>query len=241
MNAAQQKKARTWPKLSGPHICAGAGKQALDLARKSLLSAAEMRGGNLSAADVEMVFDFLAASQDMFEIYRHNYEACGKIHRKQSFVGANKNFFAMSVLRFFCFDLLRQTFEPQIKRSDANWEIEFLHAFSAYICSNSDPEFENGLSAAYRALASKHGNSITAVTIASDETIRKIIRRATANFPTEHIDFVNFSNAINKALSDKYEDYGPSPIKVSEPVIEHFFEAIKDPDKGNFFRKMVFS
>ncbi|MEP3049359.1 MAG: hypothetical protein ABJL55_00850 [Roseibium sp.] len=241
MSATQAKNGRSWPRLSGPHICAGAGKQALDLARKSLLSAADMRGGNLGAADINMVFDFLAASQDMFDVYRHNYEACGKIHRKQSFVGANKNFFAMSVLRFLCFDILRATFEPQIKRSDGNWEIEFLHAFSDYICRTANPEFENQLSAAYRSLAGTHGNAITAITIANDETIQEIIRQASAKFPTEHIDFVNFSNTINKALSDKYEVYGPSPIKVSEPVIEHFFEAMKDADKGNFFRKMVFN
>ena len=70
-----------------------------------MLGAANMRGGSLNVADINMVFDFLAESQDMFDIYRHNYEACGKIHRKQTFVGANKNFFAMSVLRFLCFDV----------------------------------------------------------------------------------------------------------------------------------------
>ena len=105
--------------------------------------------------------------------------------------------------------------------------MEFLHAFSAYICRTTDPEFENELSAAYRTLASQHGNSITAITIANDETIQNIIRRTAAKFPQDHLDFVNFSNAVNKALSDKYEDYGPSPIKVSEPVIEHFFEKLK--------------
>lgn len=199
-----------------------------------------MRGGHLSASDVDMVFDFMSSSADLFEIFRFNYEACGKIHRRQSFVGANKNFFAVSILRFLCFDVLRKTFEPQIKRSTGGWEIEFLNAFNTYICRTTDPDFEDKLSSAYRKLAGQHGHTITAITIASDPAVQDVVRQTAAKFPSEHIDFVNFSNAINKALSDRFEDYGPSPIKVSEPVIEHFFEQLKAPDTSNFFRKLIF-
>ncbi len=241
MRPSEKKPAVTWPKLSGPHICMGAGQQALELARKSLLSAADLREGKLSKADIAAVLDFISASSDLFDIYRSNYEACGRVHKKQPFVGANKDFFAMSVLRFLCFDVLRKVFDAQIKRSDAAWEIEFLHAFSAYICQTANPEFVDQLSEAYRKMAKQRGNSITAVTIASDPGIQEIVRRTTRRFPSEHIDFVNFSNAINKALSDKYNNYGPSPIKVSEPIVEQFFKALKDPEKANFFRKMVLS
>ncbi len=239
MRLSNKKPAVTWPKLSGPHICVGAGQKAMDLARKSLISAAELRDGKLSKADIEAVFDFLSASQDLFDIYRSNYEACGRIHKKQPFVGANKDFFAMSVLRFLCFDVVRKVFEPQIKRADPSWEIEFLQAFAAYICRTSDAQFIDELSEAYRKLAKSHGNEITAITIANDKSIREIVGRVSKQFPSEHIDFVNFSNAVNKALSDKYETYGPSPIKVSEPVIELFFNTLKDPEKSNFFRKLV--
>ena len=239
MRPADKKNAVTYPKLSGPHICVGAGQQALDLARKSLESAAELRGGKLTKAEISAVFEFIAASPGLFDIYRSNYEACGRIHKKQPFVGANKGFFAVSVLRFLCFDIVRKVFEPQIKRCDNAWELEFLHAFSDYITRTADDKFVDSLSEAYRKMAKAHGNSITAVTIANDETIQDIVRRASRKFPKEHLDFVNFSNAVNKALSDKYENYGPSPIKVSEPVIEQFFEAMRDKTRANYFRKMV--
>ncbi|WP_428686894.1 hypothetical protein [Roseibium sp.] len=239
MSAAEKKNQVTWPKLSGPHICMGAGQQVLELARKSLQSAAEMRGGALSDTDIAAVFDLISASQDMFEIYRSNYEACGRIHKKQPFVGANKDFFAVSVLRFLSFDVLRKVFEPNMKRADGAWEMEFLNAFSGYICRTVDAGFVDALSEAYRQLAKAHGNSITAVTIANDKAIQDILRKAMAAFPKEHIDFVNFSNAVNKALSAKYESYGPSPIKVSEPVIERFFEALRSSENRNFFRQAV--
>jgi hypothetical protein len=229
----------TWPKLSGPHICVGAGQQALDLARRSLQSAADLRGGKLSKADIGAIFDFIAASPDLFDIFRSNYEACGKIHKRQPFVGANKDFFAMSVLRFLSFDVLRKVFDLQIKRSDPSWEIEFLHAFSLYLCRTAEPKFIDNLSEAYRKLAKTHGNAITAITIANDKAIQDIVRSTVAHFPKEHIDFVNFSNAVNKALSDKFENYGPSPIKVSEPLVERFFEALRDASKVNYFRQMV--
>lgn len=238
MRPSDGKAALAWPRLSGPHICMGAGQQALELARKSLQSAAEMRGGKLSTTDITMVFDFILSSPDLFDIYRSNYEACGKIHKKQPFVGANKDFFAMSVLRFLCYDVLRKVFDPQIKRADADWEIEFLQAFSAYIDRTSGTKFVDTLSEAYRILSKKHGNDMTAITIAGDSTIQQIMKRATQAFPAEHIDFVNFSNSVNKALSDKYENYGPSPLKVSEPYIDKFFTQLKEPG-GNFFRKMV--
>lgn len=239
MPLADKKSAATWPKLSGPHICIGAGQQALELARKGLLSAAELRGGSLSRADISAVFDFIAASQDLFDIYRSNYESCGQIHKKQPFVGANKGFFAMSVLRFLCFDVLRRVFEPQIKRAGADWEIEFLHAFSNYLCQTSNAGFVDDLSRVYQQLAREHGNSITAMTIANDPGIRDIVREASCGFPREQIDFVNFSNAVNKALSDKYGTYGPSPIKVSEPVVEQFFEELTSGPKKNYFRQLT--
>lgn len=239
MPAPHKNSAVNWPKLSGPHICVGAGQQALELARRSLQSAADMRGGKLTKADIGAIFDFIAASPDLFDIYRSNYEACGKIHKKQPFVGANKDFFAMSVLRFLSFDVLRKVFELQIKRSDASWEIEFLHAFSLYLCRTADPKFIDDLSEAYRKLAKAHGNSITAITIANEKAIQDVVRRAAVHFPKEHIDFVNFSNAVNKSLSDKFEDYGPSPIKVSEPLVERFFGGLRDPSKANYFRQMV--
>ncbi|MHA7773346.1 hypothetical protein [Roseibium sp. M-1] len=239
MPASNKNNAVTWPKLSGPHICVGAGQQALDLAKRGLLSAADLRGGKLTKADIGAIFDFISTSPDLFDIYRSNYEACGKIHKKQPFVGANKDFFAMSVLRFLSFDVLRKVFELQIKRSDSSWEIEFLHGFSLYLCRTADPKFIDDLSEAYRKLAKAHGNSITAITIANDAAIQTIVKRVAAHFPKEHIDFVNFSNAINKALSDKYENYGPSPIKVSEPLVERFFDTLKDPSKANYFRQMV--
>ncbi|WP_269582702.1 hypothetical protein [Roseibium sp. Sym1] len=239
MRPSDKKNAITYPKLSGPHICVGAGQQALDLARRSLESAADLKGGKLSKTDIAAVFNFIAESPGLFDIYRSNYEACGRIHKRQPFVGANKDFFAMSVLRFLCFDILRKVFEPQIKRSDASWEIEFLHAFSAYIARTADAGFTDSLSEAYRKLAKAHGNEITAVTIANDPAIQDIVRNAARLFPKEHIDYVNFSNAVNKALSDKFEDYGPSPIKVSEPVIERFFDALRDMSRANYFRKMV--
>ncbi len=239
MRPAEKKTTVNWPRLSGPHICMGAGQQALDFARKSLHSAAEMRGGKLSDTEISAVFDLVAASQEMFEIYRSNYEACGRIHKKQPFVGANKDFFAVSVLRFLSFDVLRKVFDAQMKRADGAWEMEFLHAFSGYICRTADAEFVDSLSKAYRKLAKTHGNTITAVTIAGDKTIQEVLRKVMAAFPKEHIDFVNFSNAVNKALSEKYESYGPSPIKVSEPVIERFFEALRSSANGNFFRQAV--
>lgn len=228
-----------WPKLSGPHICASVGQQALDLARKSLVNAAEIRGGQLSVADIAMVFDFLANAPDMFDLFRTNYEACGKIHRKQTFVGAKKDFFAVSVLRFLCFDILRQVFQPQINRAGQGWEMAFLHAFAIYICNAIDPKFVAKLTVAYRNLAKKHGSDITALTIAHDPAIRAIVQDVSGKFPLEHIDHVNFSNAINKALSDKFEDYGPSPIKVSEPFIERFFKAIRSGEQSNYFRKTM--
>jgi|GEM_PF-2662684 len=241
MRLSDKKPEVKWPRLSGPHICLGAGQQALELARKSLHSAADLRGGKLSKDDISAIFDYLSVSPDLFEIFRANYEVCGRIHKRQPFVSATKDFFAMSVLRFLCFDVLRSVFQLQIKRSNATWEIEFLHAFAAYICRTSNPNFIEELSEAYRRLAKKHGNSITAITIASDTKIQEIVRRAVAKFPSEHIDFVNFSNAVNKVLSDKYEDYGPSPIKVSEPVIETFFETLKSSAKSNYFRQLVLS
>ncbi|WP_108872740.1 hypothetical protein [Roseibium album] len=239
MPPAAKKTAIQWPKLSGPHICMGAGQQALDLARKGLLSAAEMRGGSLSQAEIATVFEFIAASQNLFDIYRSNYEACGQIHKKQPFVGANKDFFAMSVLRFLCFDIVRKVFDRQIARTDDNWEIEFLHAFSLYICQTSNAGFVEDLSSAYRLLAKEHGNSITAVTIANDRTIREIVARAADDFPSDHTDFVNFSNAVNKALSDRYNNYGPSPIKVSEPLVEKFFSQLWSDSKRNYFRQIA--
>ena len=239
MPPTAKKTAVTWPRLSGPHICVGAGQQALDLARKGLLSAAELRGGSLSQADITAVFDFIAASQDLFDIYQSNYEACGQIHKKQPFVGANKDFFAMSVLRFLSFDLLRKVFKPQINRADADWEIEFLNAFSKYICKTINSGFVDDLSSAYRKLAKEHGNSITAVMIANDKRIREIVASAADGFPSEHIDFVNFSNAVNKALSDRYNSYGPTPIKVSEPVIEQFFKQLRTASGSNYFRQLV--
>ncbi|QDG78119.1 hypothetical protein [Labrenzia sp. PHM005] len=241
MTSKSGKTKLTWPKLSGPHICASVGQQSLNLAQKALLGAAKMRGGKLDAAEITAVFEFLAVSQDMFDIFRTNYEACGKIHRKQSFVGANTGFFAMSVLRFLCFDVLRKTFESQINRTDAAWEIEFLQAFSNYICRTADEDFEDSLSAAYRRLAKENGSEITVMTIAHDPAIQEIVRKAVAKFPSEHLDFVNFSNTINKALSDKYETYGPSPIKVSEPVVERFFKALGEPSRSNYFRGQVLS
>lgn len=239
MRPSDKKNAVTYPKLSGPHICVGAGQKALDLARRSLQSAADLKGGKLSKADIAAVFDFISESPGLFDIYRSNYEACGRIHKRQPFVGANKDFFAMSVLRFLCFDMLRKVFETQIKRSDASWEIEFLHAFAAYIARTADAKFIDSLSDSYRKLAKAHGNEITAVTIANDPAIQDIVRRAARHFPKEHIDYVNFSNAVNKALSDKYENYGPSPIKVSEPLVEQFFDALRDKTRANYFRKMV--
>lgn len=230
-----------WPRLSGPHICLGAGQQALELARKSLLSAAEMRGGKLGAEDISAILDYLSLSPGLFDIFRTNYEVCGQIHKRQPFVSATKDFFAMSVLRFLCFDVLRNVFQLQIKRSSGNWEIEFLHAFADHICRTSDENFVNELSEAYRQLAKSHGNAITAMTIAGDDKIQEIVRRAAAKFPSEHIDYVNFSNAVNKALSKKFEDYGPSPIKVSEPLIETFFQNLKASAKGNPFRQLVLS
>lgn len=241
MTSKPKKNNLTWPKLSGPHICASVGKQSLDLAQKALLGAAELRGGKLSASEITAVFEFLSVSRDMFDVFRTNYEACGKIHRKQSFVGANKGFFAMSVLRFLCFDVLRKTFETQINRTDAAWEIEFLQAFSAYICRTADQDFEDSLSAAYRRLAKENGSAITVMTIAHDAAIQDIVRKAAGKFPSEHLDFVNFSNTVNKALSDKYDSYGPSPIKVSEPLVERFFQALSQPSSSNYFRGQVLS
>jgi len=239
MRPADKKSSVAYPKLSGPHICVGAGQQALDLAQKSLQSAADLRGGKLSKADIAAVFDFIAASPGLFDIYRSNYEACGRIHKRQPFVGANKGFFAISVLRFLCFDIIRKVFEPQIKRCDSAWELEFLQAFVSYVSRTANDKFIDSLSEAYRKLAKAHGNAITAVTIANDEAIQDIVRRAARKFPKEHLDYVNFSNEVNKALSDKYENYGPSPIKVSEPVIEQFFDTMRDKTKANYFRKMV--
>lgn len=241
MPSAAKKTVVKWPKLSGPHICMGAGQRALELTRKGLLSAAELRGGSLSKADIAAVFDFIAASEDLFDIYRSNYETCGQIHKKQPFVGANKDFFAMSVLRFLCFDVLRKVCDPQIKRADADWEIEFLHAFSKFVCQAIDAEFVDDLSEAYRKLSKEQGHSITAVTIANDARIRDIVRNAARGFPSEHLDYVNFSNAVNKELSDKYNSYGPSPIKVSEPVIEQFFKELRTSSKGNYFRQVTFA
>lgn len=232
---------KSWPKLSGPHICMAAGQRAMELARKGLLNAAELKGGSLTQTDIAAVFDFLAASQDLFDIYRSNYEACGQIHRRQPFVGANKDFFAMCVLRFLCFDVLRKTCAPQIKRADSDWEIEFLQVLTKYVCDTVSASFIEDLSKAYRRLAREHGTAITAMTIANDAEIRTRVKSAADGFPTEHIDFVNFSNAVNKALSDKYKDYGPSPIKVSEPVIEQFFHELRASSKGNFFRQLAFS
>lgn len=230
-----------WPRLSGPHVCLGAGQQALELARKSLMGAADMQGGKLGKDEIAAIFDLLAVSPELFEIFRANYEICGRIHKRQPFVSASKDFFAMSVLRFLCFDVLRSVFQMQIRRSKPTWEIEFLHALVEHICKTSNPEFVNELSEAYRRLAKTHGNTITAMTIASDEKIQDSVRRAVAGFPSEHMDYVNFSNAVNKLLSDKFEDYGPSPIKVSEPVIEEFFETLKESVKSNHFRKLVLS
>ncbi len=241
MTAKNAKSKPSWPKLSGPHICASVGQKTMDLAQKALLGAADMRGGKLDAAEITAVFEFLTASQDMFDLFRSQYEACGKIHRKQSFVGANKGFFAMSVLRFLCFDVLRKSFQSQINRTDDAWEIEFLQAFSGYICQSVDEEFEDKLSAAYRRLAEEKGSEITVMTIAHDPDIKAIMRGTAHKFPSEHLDYVNFSNAINKALSDKYEAYGPSPIKVSEPLVERFFQALTEPSRANYFRGQVLS
>ncbi|GAA0782973.1 hypothetical protein E1180_07870 [Roseibium denhamense] len=239
MRSPAKKPKTEWPKLSGPHICAGVGKQTLDLARKGLLSAADMRGGHLTRDDITLVFDFLAEAPELFDLFRSNYEACGKIHRKQAFVGANKDFFAVSVLRFLCFDVLRRVFDPQIQRSGPDWEIEFLHGFSAYISQVADPEFEDKLSAAYRRLAKQNGNEITAITIAHDAAIQALIRDIAKLFPADQTAYVNFSNAVNKALSEKFEDYGPSPIKISEPPTERFFKALRNTTRSNYFRKVM--
>ncbi len=239
MNHSIRKPSVAGPKISGPHLCAHAGKHSLDLARASLLNASEIRGGELSTHDINLVFDFLSESQEMFDFFRSHYATCGQLHRHLTFVSPTKDFFAMSVLRFFCYDVLRSAFENQIRHCAGDWEVIFLSSLTGYIGDHIDPDFELKLSKAYMAIANEHGTDATPMTVANDPCVQEIMRDCLCRLLDSHAGMTEFCDRINKALAEKFNDYGPSPIKVSEPVLAKFFERLKNPQEANYFRKQV--
>ncbi len=239
MHNSAPKPANPGPKLSGPHICVQAGKYTLNLVDCALSNAADMRGGKLSKHDIKLVLEFIRTSQEMFDFFRDHYAACGRLHKNQTFVPSSKEFFAQSVARFYCYDAVRKVFATQIKHCPGNWELVFISAGIAFFSEHVDPEFKNRLSKAYHTIANESGFELDAVAIANHESVRAIMKDSIQKLPTSHADLTRLSEVVNKAMSNKFNDFGPSPIKVSEPILAKFFEQLKNPQEATFFRKQI--
>ncbi len=225
--------------MSGPHICLGVGRQTIDYVKKSLVTAAKRKGSGLSAEEIAFVIDMAECSEELFEIFRSNYEICGKIHKKQPFVAANENFFVTSILRFLCFDIVRSTFQTQIRYSDQSWEVTFLAGIGLYINEAIDPDFSKDLVARYKDLAREFGMQLDVLMIARDEEVIRKVKNAVFSFPDEEKDVERLVKTVNGVLSEKYNIYGASPGKISNPVAKKFLEELKSPEKANFFRKAI--
>lgn len=230
---------KTVPKLSGPHICFGVGQQTLEYVKKTLAAAAEHKGGGLTADEISFIVDMAECSEELFEIFRSNYQTCGKLHKKQPFVAASDTFFTTSVLRFLCFDVLRSVFQTQIRFSDPDWEVTFLGGLSSYINDFIDPGFSGDLVARYKDLTRKCGMQLDVLTIAQDDEVIRKVRNVVASLSVDERDIDQIVKTINGVLSEKYNDYGASPIKISKPVVWKFIEDLKSPENANFFRKNI--
>lgn len=228
------------PKLSGPHICFGVGRQTLHYAKQILISAADHKGSGLTADEISFVLDMAESSEGIFEVFRSNYELCGKVHKKQPFIAANETFFATSVLRFLCFDIVRTVFQPQIRYSDSNWEVTFLGGLGQYINDSMDCEFIRDLAARYKDLAREHGMNLDVLMIARDDEVIRKVRGVVSNLPSDEKDVEQLVKIVNNVLSEKYNAYGATPIKISGPVANKFIEELKVKETSNVFRKSIF-
>jgi len=215
-------------RLSGPHICTGVGNQVTQVIRDSLLCAAEIKGGSLSSDEISSVIDSVTESENLFKIYQTNYNQCGKIHERRKFVVMDKNFFSVFVLRVLCAKTIHHIFEDQIKRSDKFWEVHFARAQTDFFDTEIDQTFKDQLYGRYKALTRLHMSELSPKQIVGDAGLIAIVRKTIYRMKKQP-DFADpLSNFVNKVLSKTYHAFGPSPIKVSEPLIEKYVNALQD-------------
>jgi len=225
-------------RLSGPHICTGVGNQVTQVIRDSLLCAAEVKGGSLTADEMSSVIDSVTASENLFKIYQANYNQCGKIHERRKFVVMDKNFFSVFVMRVLCSKTIHHTFEDQIKRSDKFWEVHFARAQTDYFDSEIDQTFKDQLYSRYQALTRVHMSELSPKQIIQDADLIGIVRATIIRMKKQSGFADPLSNIINQVLSKTYHAFGPSPVKVSEPLIEKYItalqaDALQDPKPHN--------
>ncbi|GGB49909.1 hypothetical protein GCM10011316_22530 [Roseibium aquae] len=214
--------------MSGPHICTGVGNQVTAVIRDSLLWAADQKGGTLTASEISGIIDNVSSSESLFRIYQHNYNKCGEIHERRKFVIMDKNFFSVFVIRILCRRTAKRVFSDQIKRSDRFWEVHFARAQADFFDTEIDQEFKDHLYARYRDLTRIHTAQLSPKQIVGDTDLIKIVRNTVMHMQKRPDYSEAFSNCVNQVLSKTYHAFGPSPIKISEPLVEKYTKALRE-------------
>ena len=225
--------------LSGPHICSHVGRKTISIAKKTLLDTCDRSGGTLSRDEIEHVLDVLVDVPEMFALFSRSFDDCAHIHRDHGFAKVTDRRFAGLVLRAYCQDVIRQTFDRQIAAHGQAWTDHFADALVDHIENTANPAFVAELYERYRVLSMRDDADLCLSSLYDDAGLQDLIGEAVTALFHEDDGHHALESTINHQIASAMRVFGASDIGVSAHGLREFFRGLITHTDANAFRRSV--
>lgn len=225
--------------LSGPHICSHVGRRTISIAKKTLLDTCDRSGGTLSRDDIEHVLDVLVDIPEMFALFSRSFDDCAHIHKDHGFAKVTDRRFAGLMVRAYCQDVIRHSFERQIAAHGQSWTDHFADAVIDHIERTANPSFVTSLFERYRVLSMRDGALLSLSSLYEDDGLQDLIGHAVTALFHEDDGHHALESAINHHIPSAMRVFGASDIGVNAHCLREFFRNLITHTDANAFRRSV--
>jgi len=234
---------KTAAPLPGPHLCSQVGANVSELLRAAMKEMCARRGGQLSAVEIDHVFDLVTNSTELFSVFQRAYANCVGLKNSPNFADVDAQVVTRFVVGAFCRDVMANIFKSQIKTRGSQWTHAFTEGLTTFFESDLDPDLPETLFNAYRKLAMRLGGSLTPVSILHSEDVVSAFGKAVATLraevarDTETLE--RLEHRVNDVISREFNLGGPAPEKLNNLTGMAFVNGISTRADANPFRALV--
>lgn len=229
--------------IAGPHVCSQVGKNVSSVLHAAMMEFCEARGGKLTRAEIDHVFNLVMQTNELFDIYQIGYTNCVNLKKSTPFVPLDEKFIMRFVVASYCRDAMEKVYGDESKMSGPRWKRAFIEGLTVFLVDQMGPRLSGELFGVYRRLAMKRGGSLTPVTILNTNGIIGAFKPAALRIrelvDRESPDLYRIADAINEKIERAYGRNVPCKNIVSETSIDKFASLLAHPSVANPFRNLL--
>lgn len=232
--------------LSGPNLCSQVGANVSKTLHVALMEKCRLQDGQLSPADIDLVFDLVLNSRELFPIYQRGYKNCVSIKNEAQFDHVNENKVMNFVVSAFCRDVIQDLisqYDDHDEYQSTGWSRAFVHGFADFLSSYIDKDVRLQLFSCYQKLTLKHGGSLTPVTILNSKDVvssfAKTILMLKEMLRTRPRIAAQMGWMVNEAIATELDLEHRAGGWVENTTIIEFISRLYAPSESNHFRHLV--